>query len=130
MDKNEILNSLKEMFDNDSKNNEMDYTIESRQIDKNNYLTLVTKDKEDFIVTDPDYEAFINLLKYHNTKNLNYTAAKLNENKVKIFTEFSAEEREKLLNSMKDCYTRLSNSNTKNLPFVELMIVDWVNKLF
>lgn len=130
MDKWDIVNSLKEMFDKEQKNTESDYVIESKQIDQNKYLTLIKKDKDEFIITDPDYEAFINLLKYHNTKNLNYVAAKLNDNKAKIFNEFSKEEREKLMNTIKDFYTRLSNSNVRNLPFVELLIVDWVDKLF
>lgn len=129
MDKKEILNSLREMFDKDVVK-ESDYIIESKQIDKNNYLTLITKDKEAFIIPNPDYEAFINLLKCHNTKDLNYVVKKLNDNKVKIFAEFSEAEREKLLNEMRDLYSRLSNSNTKNFPFVELMIIDWLNKLF
>lgn len=130
MDKKDILNSLKEMFENDTKKTETDYIIESNQIDNNKFLTLIKKDREEDVITDPEYDAFINLLKYHNTKNLNHVAAKLNDNKVKIFNEFSEEEREKLLNTIKDFFSRLSNSNDRNLPFVELMIVDWVNQIF
>ena len=40
MDKREILLSLKEMFNNDEKEKPR-YTVESKQIDKTNYLSLV-----------------------------------------------------------------------------------------
>ena len=129
MDKREILLTLQNMFDDDKEKNEPDFTIESKQIDKNNYLTLITRDNEDFIFIDPDYEAFITLLKYHNTKELNYVVKKFNDNKVKIFTEYSDEQRKKLLEDMKDLRSRLSNSNQRNMAFVEMMIVDWVNNI-
>lgn len=127
MDKREILLSLQDMFSTE-KENEPDYTIESKQIDERHYLSLVAKDKEDFIVTDPDYDAFINLLKYYNTQELNYVVNKFNNNKVKIFTEYSEEKRMKLIADMRDLHNRLLNSNTRNIAFVEMMIVDWVNK--
>lgn len=129
MDKREILLTLQNMFDDEKEKNEPDFTIESKQIDKNNYLTLITRDNEDFIFIDPDYEAFITLLKYHNTKELNYVVKKFNDNKVKIFTEYSDEQRKKLLEDMKDLRSRLSNSNQRNIAFVEMMIVDWVNNI-
>jgi|GEM_PF-1139779 len=129
MDKREILLTLQNMFDDEKEKNEPDFTIESKQIDKNNYLTLITRDNEDFIFIDPDYEAFITLLKYHNTKELNYVVKKFNDNKVKIFTEYSDEQRKKLLEDMKDLRSRLSNSNQRNMAFVEMMIVDWVNNI-
>lgn len=128
MDKREVLSSLQEMFNKE--NNVSDYIIESKQIDDCDYLTLITKDKEDFVATHPDYDAFINLLKYYNTKESNYAASKLNDNKVKIFTEYSAEEQDKLINEMKDLYSRLASSNQRNIAFVEMMIVDWINKRF
>ncbi|HCL03850.1 MAG TPA: hypothetical protein DHW61_15830 [Lachnoclostridium phytofermentans] len=128
MDKRDILLTLQNMFE-DKEKDEPDFTIESKQIDKNNYLTLITRDNEDFIGIDPDYEAFIALLKYHNTKELNYIVKKFNDNKVKIFTEYSDEQRKKLLEEMKDLQSRLSNSNQRNIVFVEMMIVDWANKI-
>lgn len=127
MDRREILLSLQSMLNND-KVEKPDFIIESKQIDEKECLTLITKDKEDFITTEPDYEAFINLLKYHNTRELNHIVSKFNNNKVKIFTEFSDEKREKLLKDMRDLHNRLLTSTPRNIAFVEMMIIDWVNK--
>lgn len=127
MDKREILLSLQSMLNNEPAE-DSDYIIESKQIDNQNYLTLIAKEKEPFITTDPDYETFINLLKCYNRKELNYIVNKLNENKVKIFTEFDDEKRRKLLNDMKDLHNRLLTSTPRNIAFVEMMIVDWANK--
>lgn len=127
MDKREILLSLQNML-NSEPAEESDYIIESKQIDNQNYLTLIAKEKEPFIVTDPDYDTFINLLKCYHRKDLNYVINKFNDNKVKIFTEYDDEKRKKLLNDIKDLHNRLLTSTPRNIAFVEMMIVDWVNK--
>lgn len=126
MDKREILLSLQSMLNNDTKE-DPDYIIESKQIDDQNYLTLITIDKEPFITTDPDYDTFINLLKYYNRKDLNLVVSKLNDHKVEIFTEYSDEKRKKLLYDMRDLHNRLLASTPRNIAFIEMMIVDWVN---
>ena len=128
MDKREILLSLKEMFNNDEKEKPR-YTVESKQIDKTNYLSLVANGKEELLITDPDYDAFIGLLKHRNTKDLNYIVSKFEDNKVKIFTEYSVDERKKLLQEMRELYLKLINANQRNVAFVELMIVDWANNI-
>lgn len=127
MDKRDLIMSLADSF-NDSKD-EQSFTIESKQIEKNNYLTLIADNRE-FVQTHPDYEVFINLLKYYNTKDLNYVLMKLNNNKKKIFVEFSDKEKNSFLNDVRDLYLKLKASNTRNIVFVESIIVDWVNKLF
>jgi hypothetical protein len=127
MDKREVLLSLQSMLNND-KVEDSDYIIESNQIDDTKCLTLITKENENFITTEPDYEAFINLLKYHNTKELNYVVNKFNDNKVKIFTEYSDEQREKFLKDIRDLHNRLLTSNSRNMAFIEMMITDWVDK--
>ena len=129
MDKREVLLSLQSMLNNEEKT-DSDYIIESKQIDDSNCLTLIAKekDKESFITTDPDYETFVNLLKYQNTKELNHIVNRFNNNKVKIFTEYSDEKREKFLKDIRDLHTRLLTSNSRNMAFVEMMIKDWVDK--
>lgn len=129
MDKIDILRSLKDMFDNDAEK-EQNYSIETKQIDKANYLSLVANDRRTFIQTHPDYETFLNLLKFHNTKATNYVAIKLNENKTKLFVEFADTEKEKFLDDTRDLYRRLINSNSKNVVIIEDMIVEWVDNLF
>ena len=76
-----------------------------------------------------DYDAFIGLLKHRNTKDLNYIVSKFEDNKVKIFTEYSVDERKKLLQEMRELYLKLINANQRNVAFVELMIVDWANNI-
>lgn len=127
MDKREVLLSLQSML-NDDTVDDSDYIIESKQIDDKKCLTLITKENENFITADPDYDAFINLLKYHNTKELNYIVNKFNDNKVKIFTEYSDERRGKFLKDIRDLHNRLLTSNPRNMAFIEMMITDWVNK--
>ncbi len=127
MDKSEVLKSLAKMFE---KTEESNYVIEEQQIDKNTYLTLIAKNEEDFITTHPDFEMFVNILQYHNTKNLNFVASKLKDNKRKIFMEFTDDEKEKFLVEIRDLHNRLVRANQKNLAFIELMVVDWIEKLF
>lgn len=132
MDKREILLSLQEMINKEKteEKEEPRYTVESRQIDANNYLTLIAREKEESIITHPDYETFISLLKHHNTKEMNYVINKFNDNKAKIFKEYPDDEREKLLQDMRDLHYKLLNANQRNVAFVEIMIVDWVNQIF
>lgn len=128
MDKIDILKSLKDMFDNDSEK-EQKYSIETKQIDKANYLSLVANDRGTFIQTHPDYETFLNLLRFHNTKASKYVANKLNENKIKFFAEYTDTEKDKFLDDTRDLYRRLVNSNSKNIVIIEDMIVEWVDNL-
>lgn len=126
MDKTEIIRSLEKMF---NETEESDYVIEEKQIDKNKYLSLVARNKEEEIKTHPDYDTFINLLQYNNSKELKYIVKRLNDNKRKFFVEFTDSEREKFLNDVRDFHKRLLGANSKSLPLLELMIVDWANEL-
>lgn len=126
MDKSELIKSLAKMFDDTE---ESDYIIEEKQIDHNTYLSLVAKEKNEVIQTHPDFESLISILRYYNTKTLNYIVVKLNENKRKFFVEFSDSEREKFLNDVRDFYKRLVGANSKSLPLLESMIVEWVDGL-
>lgn len=126
MDKSELIKSLAKMFDDTE---ESDYIIEEKQIDHNTYLSLVAKEKNEVIQTHPDFESLISILRYYNTKTLNYIVVKLNENKRKFFVEFSDSEREKFLNDVRDFYKRLVDANSKSLPLLESMIVEWVDGL-
>lgn len=126
MDKSEVLKSLAKMFDNKEESN---YIIEEQQIDNNTYRTLIAKEDEDFITTDPDFEALVSILQFHNTKNLNFVANKLKDNKRKFFVEYTKEEKEKFLVEVRDLHKRLIGANVKNLGFIEMMVVDWSNKL-
>ncbi len=128
MDKSEILKSLTNLF-NEQQKDEDSYIITSNSIDKNNYLTLITKSNEDSFITDPDYDAFVNILKYYNTRDLKYAANKLELCKVKVLKEFSDAERTKFMSEMKDLHNRLIGANTQTLPFLEVLIKDWVNEL-
>jgi len=126
MDKTELIKSLAKMFNDED---EKDYVIEEKQIDQNKYLSLVAKSPEENIQTHPDYEALISILRYYNTKSLNYVIMLLKENKRKFFVEFSDSEKEKFLNETREFYKRFIGANTKSLPLLELMIVEWVNDL-
>ena len=127
MDKSEILRSLNDMF-NEKPDDEASYTIASNTIDKNDYLTLITKENEDSLLTDPDYDAFINIMKYYNTKDLRYAAIKLEQIKGKVLKEFSDADRIKFRSEMKDLHSRLLGANNQTLPFLEVLIKDWVNE--
>lgn len=126
MDKSEVLKSLAKMFD---KTEESNYVIEEQQIDKSTYLTLIAKDDEEFITTHPDFDALISILQFYSTKNLNFAANKLKENKKKFFIEFTNVEKDKFLVEVRDLHKRLVGANQKNLAFIELMVVDWIDKL-
>ena len=127
MDKRDVLLTLQSMLNNDTVE-DSDYIIESKQIDDKKCLTLITKENENYITTEPDYEAFINLLKFHNTKELNHIVNRFNNNKVKIFTEYSDEQKDKFLKDIRDLHNRLLTSNSRNMAFIEMMITDWANK--
>jgi len=127
MDKSELIKSLANMF-NDEKE-EKDYIIEEKQLDKTTYLSLVKKYNDNNMQTHPDYEALISILKYYNTKTLNYVVMRLNENKRKFFVEYSDSEKEKFLNDVRDLYERFIGANSKALPFLESMILEWMNNL-
>lgn len=126
MDKTELIKSLAKMFD---ETEESEYVIEEKQIDHHTYLSLIAKDQDESIPTHPDYESLISILRYYNSKTLNYIVQRLNENKRKFFIEFSVDEREKFLNEVRDYYKRLVGANSKSLPLLESMIVDWVDDL-
>jgi len=127
MDRSELVKSLAGLFE--GPDDERSSTIEIRQIEKANYKTLIVKERK-FIQTNQDYESFINILKCYNTRNLNFIASKLEKNKETFFVEFTDEARTNFLNDIKDLYRRLKNCNSKNIMFVEHMIVEWSNKLF
>lgn len=126
MDKADIIKSLAQMF---NETEESDYVIEEKQLDQNTYLSLVAKNKEENIETHPDYESLISILQYYNTRTLNYTVKRLNESKRKFFIEYTDSEREKFLNDVRDYYKRLVRANSKSLPLLESMIVEWVDDL-
>ncbi len=128
MDKSEILRSLNDLFNKES-NDDASYVITSNTIDKNNYLTLIAKDKDAFSITDPDYDAFINILKYYNTKDLKYAASKLENCKVKVLKDLPEAERLQFMSEMKDLHSRLLGANDQTISFIEVLIKDWVNKL-
>lgn len=131
MDKEEIIKSLAKMFNEDNEDDEKEYIAEEKQVGQNTYLTLDIKDIKDNVIikTHPDYDALISFLKYYNKKTLNYVIMKLNENKRKFFIEFSDSEREKFLNDVRDFYERFIGANPKILPFLESMILEWLNDL-
>ncbi len=126
MDKADVIKSLAKMF---SEPEESEYIIEEKQIDNSTYLSLVAKDKEEYIETHPDYESFISILQYYNSRTLNYVVVRLNENKKKFFVEFTDSEREKFLNDVRDFYKRLVGANSKSIPLLESMVVEWVDAL-
>jgi len=126
MDKTELIMALAKMF---NETEEREYIIEEKQLDKNTYLSLVAKDKDENIQTHPDYDALIGILKYYNSKTLNYVIMRLNENKRKFFIEFNDNEKEKFLNDVRDLYKRFVGANTKSLPFLESMITEWLDNM-
>ncbi|HWT27010.1 MAG TPA: hypothetical protein VN131_03655 [Mobilitalea sp.] len=128
MDKSEILKSLSDMFA-EKQDDDSDYVIESKTIEKNNYLTLIAKEKEDSYITDPDFEAFVNLLKYYNTKELNYAASKMQNNKVKILKELPDEERAKVLKEMRELHNKLLGSRPQTMSLVESLIKDFIDTI-
>lgn len=127
MEKNEVLMKLRDLYSENDK--ESDYVIESKTIDKNQYLTLITKEKNEFEATNPDYENFINLLKYQNTSDCIYSAKKLQDNKNKILVELPEDQRAKFFHDMKEFQNKLLSANSRNLPFIISIINDWVNDM-
>ena len=126
MDKTELIMSLAKLINDTEKS---DYIIEEKQLDKNTYLSLVAKDKDENIQTHPDFEVLISILKYYNSKTLNYVIMRLNENKRKFFIEFNDNEKEKFLSDVRDLYEKFIGANTKYLPFLETIITDWLDNL-
>ena len=126
MDKAEVLKSLAKLF-NETEGN--DKVTEEKSVDQSTFLERSVNIQEEFIHTHPDYDSLISILKYYNTRSLNYVVKKLDENKRKFFIEFSDSEKEKFLNEARDFYKRLVGVNSKSLPLLESMIVDWVDDL-
>jgi Mg/Co/Ni transporter MgtE len=126
MDKEEVIKSLAKMF---QETEESDYVIEEKQIDRNTYLSLVARNREEQIQTHPDYDAFVSILQYCNSKTLNYVVKRLNDNKRKFFVEYTDAEKEKFLNNVRDYYKRVVGANAKSLTLLESMIVEWVDDL-
>lgn len=125
MEKRELLSKLKDAFAEKEKT-ESDYVIESKAIDNNNYLTLIAKNKTDAEINNPDFENFINLLKYQSTNDCVYMAQKLQDNKNKILLEQSEEKRKKLLADIKEFHNRLLTVNQRTLPLLISMISEWM----